>query len=89
VNLRYYLPATSEGGSYSISVLDVAGRRVARVEEGDFAPEGEERRVVWNLRNDQGSRVSAGVYLIRLSYSLRSPVRGDPTALVQRVVVLP
>ena len=85
-NLRFYLPPTPSGGEYRIDVMDIAGRRVAEIEAGQFAPEGEERVARWNLEDGVGRRVAGGVYLVRVAYGGAGV---SPNAQVRRVVVLP
>jgi hypothetical protein len=52
----------SKGIAYSITFYDVSGRKI-RTLSGSAS--GSEEIVEWNLRNEQGTRVSAGVYLYR------------------------
>jgi hypothetical protein len=52
----------ADGDIYSITFYDVSGRKIKTL--GGSAS-GSEEIVEWNLRNEQGTRVSAGVYLYR------------------------
>jgi hypothetical protein len=52
----------ADGDIYSITFYDVSGRKI-RILSGSAS--GSEEIVEWNLRNEQGTRVSAGVYLYR------------------------
>ncbi len=67
-----------EGASVDVDVFDVTGRRVAALARGAVAPT---RDVTWDLRDESGARVSAGVYLVRAA--------GAGRVATQRVVVLP
>ncbi|MCB9512907.1 MAG: T9SS type A sorting domain-containing protein [Candidatus Latescibacteria bacterium] len=51
-------------GRAELSVLDLAGRRVRRLQAG--ALEAGEHRVDWDGRDDRGHAVAAGVYLVQL-----------------------
>ena len=59
--IRYFLPTS---GSVDIVVHDVAGRRVRTLTQGPELPGS--RRIWWDRRSDDGTRVSAGVYWVRL-----------------------
>ncbi|HMB68709.1 MAG TPA: FlgD immunoglobulin-like domain containing protein, partial [bacterium] len=61
-SIRFFVPAP--GRSVRLSVYDVAGRRVARLLDGEHVQG--ERTVSWDGRNDVGARVAGGVYLYRL-----------------------
>lgn len=52
------------GRAAELSVVDVAGRRVARLEAGGTDGAG---RAAWDLRDQGGRRVPPGVYRVRLS----------------------
>lgn len=52
--------ALPRAGKVELSVYDVAGRRIARVLEGDLPAGG--HRVAWNGRDDAGRPVAGGVY---------------------------
>ena len=52
----------STGTTYDITFFDVSGRRIKTL---TGIASGNEESVEWNLRNEQGTRVSAGVYLYR------------------------
>jgi subtilisin family serine protease len=86
LSLRFFIPPTAGGGDYRIDVVDVAGRLVREVEAGPFAPGGGERVTPWNLTDNAGRQVAAGVYLVRFGYRLEE---GGSKSLVRRVVVLP
>jgi|GEM_PF-589452 len=86
VHVRYFLAPTRTGGTYRVEVFDVRGRRIRRVAAGAFSPEGREGVSEWDLRDDGGRRVGAGMYWIRLR---TRGGEGGGSALVARVVVLP
>lgn len=69
-NVRFFLPPSPGGARYEISVFDVRGRRVRRLAGGDTSSGGEERTVAWDLLGDDGRRVGAGAYWVRLEFSL-------------------
>ena len=54
----------TEGGWVQLEVLDLLGRRVQLLAEGDF-PAGE-HSVMWDGRNNDGEAVATGVYFYRL-----------------------
>jgi flagellar hook assembly protein FlgD len=54
----------SAPGPVRVALYDVAGRRVALLEDG-YRETGE-HTLVWNGRDDAGRRVSPGVYVARL-----------------------
>ncbi len=55
----FTLPA---GEEYKISLYDVSGRKIQTI---DGVASGDDETVNWDLTNEQGARVSAGVYLYR------------------------
>jgi len=55
----------AEPASVRISVLDVAGRRVRQLFHGEL-PAGD-RTITWDGRNDGGTQVAAGVYVVELN----------------------
>lgn len=57
----------------TVSVFDVAGRRLARLADGTYAAGRND--VVWNGRDEAGRRVAAGVYLVRLETGGRPETR--------------
>lgn len=59
--VRFALPS---GERVSLEVFDVAGRRVRGLLRGE-APAGE-RRIAWDGRDETGSPVAPGLYLLRL-----------------------
>ncbi len=56
----------SAGEPYDITFFDVTGREIKEI---NGIASGNEESVEWNLRNEQGTRVSAGVYLYRFKSS--------------------
>ena len=56
--------AVTGGGPVRVAVYDAAGRRVVELYRGVVAAG--ERRLVWEGRGDDGRRLAAGVYLVRL-----------------------
>ncbi|HTR96970.1 MAG TPA: FlgD immunoglobulin-like domain containing protein [Candidatus Acidoferrales bacterium] len=73
--LAFSLPAAGEA---RLEVLDVAGRRVRTLASGARAAG--PARVAWDLADDAGERVPAGLYWVRLA------VAGE--ARVQRLIVI-
>ncbi len=73
----------AEQSQVSLSVYDIAGRQVASLAEGDWAPG--EHLVVWSGRTTAGSRANGGVYFVR--FEARSP-DGDPRFTSQRKMIL-
>jgi hypothetical protein len=63
VEIGYDTPA-GYAGDVSLTVLDVTGRRVRRLVGGTVPPG--YHRAVWSGRNEDGNRVAAGVYFVRL-----------------------
>jgi len=61
--VRFAIPTA---GRVELTVFDVAGRRVARVLDGRL--DAGSHAAVWDGRDSGGSRVAAGVYLVRLSH---------------------
>jgi len=60
--IRYDVP--SGGGSVTLDIFDVSGRRVRRLLNGHEAPG--RRVVVWDGKDARGARVASGVYYYRL-----------------------
>ena len=56
----------ANAGRVRIQILDVAGRVVRKVADGDF-PLGRSE-VVWNGRTDGGSRAASGIYFVQLQF---------------------
>jgi hypothetical protein len=56
--------ASPVAGAYALDVLDVSGRRVARLGAG-WAAAGE-RGLTWDGRDERGSAASPGLYFVRL-----------------------
>lgn len=54
------------GNIYRISFYDISGRKIKTL---SGVASGTEESVEWNLKNDQGTRVNAGVYLYRFESS--------------------
>ena len=61
LTLRYSLP---RAGRVAVTVLDVAGRRVARLFDG--VQEAGARMLTWDGRGGAGTALPAGIYLVRL-----------------------
>lgn len=74
--IRYRL---AEPGTVRLDVLDVAGRRVARLEHGAF-PAGD-RTARWDGRDADGRAAGAGLYFVRLAAGGR--VDGRRVAVVR------
>jgi hypothetical protein len=72
--VRFTLP---RGGAASVTILDVAGRRVRELARGTFAAG--EHVQPWDLRDDAGRAVGAGLYMVR--------VESDFGALTRKVAV--
>jgi hypothetical protein len=58
------------GAPLDVSVLDIAGRRVRTLENGE-APTGL-RKLAWDLRDNQGRRVPNGLYFVKLTQGTRT-----------------
>ncbi len=56
-----------------LEIVDLAGRRIARLADGDRAPGAHAER--WDLRDDAGRLVAPGLYLARLSSGAAASVR--------------
>ena len=63
--LQLAVPGSMSGGEYDLSVFDLSGRRVKRVDSG-LAPVGR-FSLKWDLRDDRGRPVDGGVYFVRFS----------------------
>lgn len=74
----HWLSTLPEPGELEIDAFDTSGRHVANIAHGWMASG--QRETVWNLRDDRGRKVAAGLYLIRASY-------GSQT-LTKRLVVV-
>jgi hypothetical protein len=57
--------ASASADQVELTVLDVTGRTVARLEEGLVDPG--THRIEWTLKEDAGSSLAAGVYFVRLA----------------------
>jgi hypothetical protein len=55
-----------DGDIYQITFYDISGRKIRTL---TGIASGNEENIEWNLRNEQGARVSAGVYLYRFESS--------------------
>jgi hypothetical protein len=62
VNSTRFSFALATGEEYHIALYDVSGRQIRRL---SGVASGGEESIEWNLRNEQGTRVSSGVYLYR------------------------
>jgi flagellar hook assembly protein FlgD len=65
--------ALAQTGPASVRVFDVAGRNVRTLVSG-VQPAGE-RVLAWDGRDDQGGRLGAGVYMLRLEAGGHSETR--------------
>jgi hypothetical protein len=72
VAVELTIPSTG-GGPISVDAFDVAGRRIRSLFDGALAPGSQTVR--WNLADDSGSRVSAGVYFIRVRQGSETDAR--------------
>ncbi|NNE43503.1 MAG: T9SS type A sorting domain-containing protein, partial [Gemmatimonadetes bacterium] len=68
--LRFAVP---NAGPVSLSVFDVAGRRVAELVNG--AVDAGQYTATWDGRNASGKRVASGVYLVRLEAGAEAVTR--------------
>jgi hypothetical protein len=59
------VPSSMAGGEYDLSVFDLSGRRVKRVDSG-LAPVGR-FSLKWDLRDEKGRPVDGGVYFVRFT----------------------
>ena len=57
----------SDSGGTQLRVLDAQGRRVRDLTSGAQAEEAAERSTQWDLHDDRGSRVPAGIYFVHLA----------------------
>src|SRR5262245_5296458 len=67
------VPSTMSGGEYDLSIFDLSGRRVKRVDTG-IAPVGR-FSLKWDLRDDRGRPVDGGVYFVRFTLAGKSVSR--------------
>ncbi|MBI5709673.1 MAG: hypothetical protein HZC42_05105 [Candidatus Eisenbacteria bacterium] len=75
VVFRFGIPLQEDGTSFELGVYDLAGRLVARVDQGTSAAGFHAR--TWDLRSAGGARVRAGLYFARLRlgrHSLSRPL---------------
>ena len=72
------MESDAAGGAFSLAIHDVTGRKVRGL-SGDGMAQG--ASAAWDLRDDRGHDVPAGLYFARLE-------REHGKANVQRVVVL-
>ena len=68
--LELAVPSTMAGGEYDLSVFDLSGRRVQRVDSG-LAPVGR-FSLKWDLRDEHGRPVDGGVYFVRFTLAGKS-----------------
>jgi len=61
ISLRFALPRAA---SVSLAIYDIGGRRVRALASG-VQPEGE-HAIAWDLRDESGRAVGAGIYFVRL-----------------------
>ena len=59
------VPSSMAGGEYDLSIYDLSGRRVKRVDSG-LAPVGR-FSLKWDLRDERGRPVDGGVYFVRFT----------------------
>jgi hypothetical protein len=78
VVVRYAVASSEAGQPLELGVFDVAGRRVVRLRG---ATEAGSHRIEWNLLGNDGGRVAAGTYYLRLRIGDRDFTR--------RLVVMP
>jgi hypothetical protein len=71
--LDFAVPSAASGGTYDLSVYDLSGRRVKRV-DGGIAPVGH-FTLRWDLRDALGRPVDGGVYFIRFTLGGKSLTR--------------
>jgi len=64
------VPSTMAGGQYDLSIFDLSGRRVKRVDSG-LAPVGR-FSLKWDLRDEKGRPVDGGVYFVRFTLGGKS-----------------
>lgn len=62
----HWLYTLPEPGALVIDAYDTSGRHVANIASGWMAAG--QREAIWDLRDDRGRKVAAGLYLIRASY---------------------
>jgi hypothetical protein len=62
--IAWAVPADRTGSPFQLAVFDLSGRRVRTLDHGTALPG--RHSTAWNLRNDDGGRVDAGVYFVRL-----------------------
>ncbi len=97
VRVSFYVPASPAGGVFRLEAFDTVGRHIRNIGESAFSIGGEERLAVWDLTGDDGRRVPAGVYFLRMTLEFANPVLAgagasmppSPHSRVRRVVVLP
>lgn len=81
VTLDVRIPGREGRGRWELVIFDLAGRPVRHLSAGSLGAEAEQAEVVWDGRDDRGGRVSAGLYLARLS--------GPDLLRVRRLIRLP
>jgi galactose oxidase-like protein len=70
-------PDSSPGGAYQLSVYDVAGRLRHQFHSEELV---NGSQIVWDMTDDRGSHLPAGIYFIRL--------KGPKSTITQRIVAL-
>src|SRR5262245_31719179 len=68
--LEFAVPGSLAGGAYDLSIFDLSGRRVKRVDSG-IASVGR-FNLKWDLRDEKGHPVDGGVYFVRFTLGGRS-----------------
>ena len=84
VTIRFSAP---DGVAVTLDVVDVSGRRCARLHEGTVSGE---RSITWSARDASGSRLAPGIYWLRLGVTggrSGDARAADPGAVV-RVAIL-
>jgi hypothetical protein len=68
--LFFGIPSTLAGGTYELSIYDLGGRRVRRVDQG--AARAGRFSLEWDLRDDASQTVRGGVYFARFTLGGKS-----------------
>jgi uncharacterized repeat protein (TIGR01451 family) len=71
--LWFGIPSTLAGGTYELSIYDLGGRRVRRVDSG--AARAGRFSLEWDLRDDAARTVNGGVYFARFTLGGKSVTR--------------
>jgi hypothetical protein len=64
VQVKYGIPKSMAGQTLTLTAYDAAGRRVARLERSAAKPGS--FQALWDLKGENGARVRAGLYWLRL-----------------------